>query len=71
MKRIAIGSLWAFTFGWAGNYVAMASGLSPVLTALVAVALGVAIATRPYVGRMRVVSAPASTNPAGDSLVRS
>jgi hypothetical protein len=70
MKHIAIGFLWAFTFAWAGNYVAMAAGVSPIVTSLVAVALGVAIATRPYVSSLKVVSAPTSTNPAAESPVR-
>lgn len=58
MKHTAIAFLWAFTFAWAGNYLAMAVGISPIVTALVAVALGLAIASRPYFNALKVASVP-------------
>ena len=71
MKHIATGFLWGFTFAWAGNYVALAFGVSPIVTALAATTLGVAIATRPYVGAWRVASAAPSKHPAAESPARS
>lgn len=47
MKRIAVGLTWAFLLMWAGNYVALYAGIPAIVTASVAVAIGIVIATDP------------------------
>jgi hypothetical protein len=75
MKRIAVGMLWTFLLLWAGNYLSLYAGLSPVLTAASAVAAGslIAIATIRVV-RSRPPSRPtqAGSNPSAtnDHLAR-
>lgn len=64
MKHIGVGILWSFTLMWAGNYLALAFGVSPILTAGLAVAAGVAIAVRPFAGTWTVAKAPAGTRQA-------
>ena len=47
MNRIGIALIWSFTLIWAGNYVALVTGLSPTVTASFGVAVGVIIAIDP------------------------
>lgn len=65
MKRIVVGLLWTFLLMWAGNYLSLYTGLSPVLTAVSAVAVGTLIAIAP----MRLVQsrAPARPTPAASA----
>jgi len=47
MKRIAAGLAWTLSIAWAGNYVALLTGLSMVFPAVVAVAIGAFVASDP------------------------
>lgn len=48
MKRIGAGLAWTFVLMWAGNYVALYTGLPAFVTGFVAVAVGTFVATDPF-----------------------
>jgi hypothetical protein len=47
MKRIVVGFAWTFALMWAGNYVALLTGISTIAPAMLAVAVGLFVAMDP------------------------